>query len=143
MINLCGGARMLDILVGGFYGDEGKGKVASYLAIKDNPQMAVRTGSINAGHTIVFKGKTFKLRCIPSAFINETTKLVIPPGALIKLDVLFKELEETGTRKRTIIDCHTAVITDLEVQEEEKNTILSKEVGSTKKGVGAAEAKRI
>src|SRR5271156_5777090 len=103
MINLCGGARMLDILVGGFYGDEGKGKVASYLAIKDNPKMAVRTGSINAGHTAVFKGKTFKLRSVPTAFINEATRLVIPPGALIKIDVLFKELEETKATKRLII----------------------------------------
>src|SRR5271156_3413787 len=121
MINLCGGARMLDILVGGFYGDEGKGKVASYLGIKDNPAMAVRTGSINAGHTAVFKGKTFKLRSIPSAFINPSTKLVIPPGALIKIDVLLKELEETGTRNRLMIDGHTAVITDVEVKEEENN----------------------
>src|SRR5271155_3935779 len=101
---------MLDILVGGFYGDEGKGKVATYLAIKDNPRMAVRTGSINAGHTAVFKGKTFKLRSVPSAFVNPATKLVIPPGALIKLDVLFKELEETGTRRRLIIDGHAGVI---------------------------------
>ncbi len=134
---------MLDILVGGFYGDEGKGKVASYLAIKDKPEMAVRTGSINAGHTTVFKGKTFKLRCIPSAFINESTKLVIPPGGLIKTDILFKELEETGTKSRLTMDAHTAVITDLEVKEEENNAILSKEVGSTKRGVGAAESKRI
>lgn len=134
---------MLDILVGGFYGDEGKGKVASYLAIKDNPQMAVRTGSINAGHTAVYKGKTFKLRSVPSAFINESTRLAIPPGALIKLDVLTKELDETGTRKRLIIDGHAGVITDLEAEEEEKNALLSNEIGSTKKGVGAAESKRI
>ncbi len=133
---------MLDILVGGFYGDEGKGKVASYLAIKDKPKMAVRTGSINAGHTTVFRGKTFKLRSIPSAFINESTRLAIPPGALIKRDVLFKEIEETGTSKRLVIDGHAGVITDLEVEEDRKNEILSTQVGSTKQGVGAAEAKR-
>lgn len=134
---------MLDILVGGFYGDEGKGKVASYLAVKDNPAMAVRTGSVNAGHTAVYKGKKYKLRCIPSAFINQSTQIVFPPGALIRKDVLFKEAEETNTRKRIIMDPHTAVITDLEVKEEESNAILSKEVGSTRQGVGAAESKRI
>ena len=134
---------MLDILVGGFYGDEGKGKVISYLALKDKPEMAVRTGSINAGHTVVHNGKPYKLRCVPSAFISEKTKLVIPPGALIKRDVFFKEIEETKTRKRIIIDGHTAVITDLEAEEERNNALLSNEVGSTKQGVGAAESKRI
>ncbi len=134
---------MLDILVGGFYGDEGKGKVATYLALKDNPDMAVRTGGINAGHTAVFNGKSYKLRSIPSAFVNSRTRLVIPPGALIKRDVLFREMEETGTRQRVAIDGHAAVITDLEAEEERNNALLSNEVGSTKQGVGAAESKRI
>lgn len=134
---------MIDILVGGFFGDEGKGKVASYLALKDQPEMAVRTGSINAGHTAVHNGKTFKLRSIPSAFLSQKTQLIIPPGALIKMDMLFKEMEETGTRKRVFIDGHAAVITDLEAEEEKKNSLLSNEVGSTKQGVGSAESKRI
>lgn len=134
---------MLDILVGGFYGDEGKGKVASYLAVKDKPAMAVRTGSINAGHTAVYNGKEYKLRSVPSAFISPNTRLIIPPGALIKREVLFKEIEETGTRNRISIDSHTAVITDAEAEEEKNNAHLSNEVGSTKQGVGAAESKRI
>jgi len=134
---------MLDILVGGFFGDEGKGKVASYLALKDKPAMSVRTGSINAGHTAVYKGKTYKLRLIPSSFISESTRLAFPPGALIKREVLFKEMEETGTRKRVIIDGHAAVITNLEAEEERNNSHLSNEVGSTKSGVGSAESKRV
>ncbi len=134
---------MIDILVGGFYGDEGKGKVASYLALKDKPEMAVRTGSINAGHTVVHNGRSYKLRSIPSAFLSEKTRLIIPPGALIKREILFKEMEETGTRGRVSIDAHTAIITDLEVEEETKNSLLGNEVGSTKQGVGSAESKRI
>jgi adenylosuccinate synthase len=134
---------MLDVLVGGFYGDEGKGKVATYLALKDRPQMAVRTGSINAGHTAVYEGVSYKLRLIPSAFISKNTRLAMAPGALIKTDVLFKEMETTKTRDRVLIDGHTAVITDLEAEEERKNSNLSDTVGSTKQGVGAAESKRI
>ena len=134
---------MIDILVGGFYGDEGKGKVASYLALKDKPEMAVRTGSINAGHTAVYKGRKYKLRSIPSGFLSPKTKLIIPPGALIKREMLFKEMEETGTKERIFIDGHAGVITDAEAEEERKNALLSNEVGSTKQGVGAAESKRI
>lgn len=142
MINYWG-AAMLDILVGGFYGDEGKGKVASYLALKDLPEMAVRTGSVNAGHTAVHEGKTYKLRSIPTAFLSKKTKLVIPPGALIRREMILREMEETNTTDRVMIDGHTAVITALEAEEEQKNALLSNEVGSTKQGVGAAESKRI
>ena len=134
---------MIDILVGGFYGDEGKGKIASYLALKDRPEMAVRTGGTNAGHTVVYNGKSYKLRSVPSAFVSQNTKLIIPPGALIKREVLFNEMKETDTLNRLYIDGHTAVITELEAKEESENSLLSNEVGSTKQGVGAAESKRI
>ena len=41
------------VLVGGFFGDEGKGKIISYLSKKDNPTIVVRGGAgPNAGHTI-------------------------------------------------------------------------------------------
>lgn len=40
------------VAVGGFYGDEGKGKIIAYLARKDNAAIAVRGGvGPNAGHT--------------------------------------------------------------------------------------------
>lgn len=134
---------MLDILLGGFYGDEGKGKIASYLAFKDMPEMAVRTGSINAGHTIVHEGRKYGLRTMPSAFLNRKTKLAISPGALIRRDVLFKEIEETNARDRLVIDPHTGVITDEEVNDEKNDALLSGTVGSTLQGVGYAESKRV
>ena len=38
------------VLVGGFFGDEGKGKIVSYLAKNDNPSIVVRGGAgPNAG----------------------------------------------------------------------------------------------
>ena len=41
------------VLVGGFFGDEGKGKIVSYLAKNDNPSIVVRGGAgPNAGHTL-------------------------------------------------------------------------------------------
>ena len=40
------------VTVGGFYGDEGKGKIIAYLAKKDNPTIAVRGGveQVRRGH---------------------------------------------------------------------------------------------
>ena len=41
------------VVIGGFFGDEGKGKIISYLAIQDKPTIVVRGGAgPNAGHTI-------------------------------------------------------------------------------------------
>ncbi len=134
---------MLDILVGGFYGDEGKGKIASYLALADKPSIAVRTGGTNAGHTVVADGKTFKLRTLPAAFVNKDTILAISPGAVINRNILFKEMDETGSKERIFIDPHTAVITDQEIKDEEIDTLLAGTVGSTKQGVGSAESKRV
>ncbi|HDI46712.1 MAG TPA: adenylosuccinate synthetase, partial [Candidatus Methanomethylia archaeon] len=85
----------LAVLVGGFFGDEGKGKIAAYLSLKDDMSIGVRTGAINAGHTVVFNGSKYKLRIIPSAFVNRSSRLLIAAGALFSLDVLKKELEAT------------------------------------------------
>ncbi len=133
----------LSIIVGGFFGDEGKGKISAYLALKDKPAIAVRCGAVNAGHTVVYNGKKWKLRTIPSFFVNPTTKLMIAPGALIRLDILFKEIEETGTRGRVVVDKHTGVIEKKHVEEEKKNAYLSGKIGSTLQGVGAAMSDRV
>ena len=56
------------VTVGGFFGDEGKGKILAYLARKDMPSIAVRGGvGPNAGHTFMYKGKIYKVRMLPSA----------------------------------------------------------------------------
>ncbi len=103
----------LTVIVGGWFGDEGKGKVVSYLGLMDKPSICVRTGSINAGHTVDYNGRTWKLRILPSCFVNESTRLMIAPGALLKIDVLFKEIEETGSRGgRVWVDANAGVIED-------------------------------
>ncbi|MCI2415504.1 MAG: adenylosuccinate synthetase [Candidatus Aramenus sp.] len=134
---------MLNILVGGFYGDEGKGKVASYLGLADSPSYAVRTGSINAGHTVVFGGKSWKIRILPSAFVNNRTKLALAPGALTSMEQLFHEIQITNSEDRLTIDPHVGIITKKEIDDERNDENLMKTVGSTGQGVGYAEARRI
>lgn len=134
---------MLSLLVGGFFGDEGKGKVASYLALKDDIELAVRTGAVNAGHTVSFNGRDWKIRTIPSAFLNKRTELALAPGSLTRLDVLSKELQELEISDRLYIDFHTGIITEKEVEEEQKDEYLMKTIGSTGQGVGYGECKRI
>lgn len=134
---------MLTVLVGGFFGDEGKGKIAGYLALKDNIEIAVRTGSINAGHTVEYSGRTWKLRILPSAFLNRKARLLIAAGALVRLDVLFDEIEKTDSRGRVFVDMQTGIIEEKHVDMERRDALLSGKIGSTLQGVGAAMADRV
>jgi len=133
----------LAIVVGGFFGDEGKGKICSYLALADKPSIAIRCGSINAGHTVVYGGRVWKLRLVPSFFVNKSTRLMIAAGALIRLDVFFKEIEETGVKGRIFVDRNAGVIEERHVEAERADSFLSKDVGSTLQGVGYAMVDRV
>ncbi|MEM0199048.1 MAG: adenylosuccinate synthetase [Desulfurococcaceae archaeon] len=132
---------MLTLVVGGFFGDEGKGKVAAYLALAGDYDYAVRTGAINAGHTVVFNGVVYKLRTVSAGFVNTRTRLLIPPGALIKLDVFHREVEALRVKDRVCVDYQTGVIEDAHVEAEKRDPVLAR-IGSTFQGVGAATADR-
>ena len=62
----------VDVVLGAFYGDEGKGKIIDYLS-KD-ADIAVRfSGGSNAGHSIEVDGKKFAFHLIPSWIFNKVT----------------------------------------------------------------------
>lgn len=133
---------MLTLVVGGFFGDEGKGKIVAYMALAKKYRYAVRTGAVNAGHTVVYEGRRYKLRTIPSAFVNRETRLLIPPGALVKADVFFKEVSELGVEDRVCVDYRTGIIEDVHVERERRDSVLAS-IGSTFQGVGAAMSDRV
>ncbi len=133
----------LTVVVGGFFGDEGKGKIVGYLALRDKPVAAVRTGATNAGHTVVHAGRAYKLRALPSAIIEPGVRLYIARGALIHYRVLLEEVEKYGVRERVVVDEATGVITDEHVERERRDEYLAKRIGSTLTGVGAAMVDRV
>lgn len=130
------------VVVGGFFGDEGKGKVVSYLGLKDRPSAAVRTGSINAGHTVSFNGRVWKLRVVPSAFLWRSCRLYVPAGALISIQTFLSEVRETECNGRIFVDFNTGVITEEHVARENADELM-KSIGSTRQGVGAAGSDRV
>ena len=132
------------IVVGGFYGDEGKGKITSYLATNKDFKAIVRAGvGTNAGHTVVHKGQTYKLRTIPSGFMSEESKLYIGAGTYIKQDILFDEIRSTGVENRIFIDYNTGVITDEHIDREKASKHLTDTIGSTCSGSGQAGVDRV
>ena len=95
------------VLVGGFFGDEGKGKIVSYLAKNDNPSIVVRGGAgPNAGHTIKDGNTTYKVRMLPSGFLNKDAKVMIGPGVVVNPEVFFKERGEDDVSGRAFLDKH-------------------------------------
>jgi adenylosuccinate synthase len=130
------------VVVGGFFGDEGKGKIISYLAIKDNPKIIVRGGAgPNAGHTIRDGDKVYKVRMLPSGFLNKNAKVMIGPGVVINPNVLKKEIEDFDVSGRAFIDKHCGIIEETHLTRDSKGELKEK-IGSTGSGTGPANADR-
>ena len=130
------------VVVGGFFGDEGKGKIISHLASIDSPRIVVRGGAgPNAGHTIKHGGKTFKVRMLPSGFLNESSEIMIGPGVVVDPNVLLGEIAEMQTGGRTYVDANCGIIEESHKVEDGAGRLKEK-IGSTGSGTGPANAAR-
>ena len=81
------------IVIGAQWGDEGKGKITDLLS--RSADVVVRPqGGVNAGHTIVVNGQTFKLHLIPSGILYPNTECIIGSGTVIDPKVLLQEIDQ-------------------------------------------------
>jgi adenylosuccinate synthase len=131
------------VIVGAFWGDEGKGKIISYLALKDNLDFCVRTGSVNAAHTIWYEGKKFALHMVPAAFINPKTRLLIAAGANVHVGQFFKEMELTQVDPKRVGIDQSASIIEQKHSDQDKASAVNKGIGTTGWGVGPALEERV
>ena len=130
------------VVVGGFFGDEGKGKIISYLATKDSPGIVVRGGAgPNAGHTIRDGERTYKVRMLPSGFLNRNARVMIGPGVVVDPDVLLREVEDFGAQKQAYLDANCGII-DPTHRERDAGGRLKETIGSTGSGTGPANSDR-
>lgn len=131
------------VLVCGFFGDTGKGKMISYLAVKDKTTVTARAGvGPNAGHTVVYNGKTYKLRMLPSAFTSPDCRLLIGPGVLVNPDILLEEIRVTGTGDRVGVDPQCAIIEPKHIETDKKG-YLAQKIKSTGSGSGPCNSDRV
>ena len=128
-----------DIVVGLQFGDEGKGKAASYLALKNKYDIVCKSnGGPNAGHTVVEDdGKVHKLQQLPGAAIY-CHNVFIGAGAVINPAILVREMKAyphivvaASPNCPIVLDKHIEIDKKLE----EKYNI-----GTTKQGIGPAYA---
>jgi len=130
------------VIAGAFWGDEGKGKIVSYLATKDKLDVCVRTGSVNAAHTVWVENKRYALHMVPATFVYEKCRLLIGAGSNVHVAKFLEEVEETKVKNRIGVDYQASII-------EEKHSIQDKTsahlkgLGTTGWGIGPAIEERV
>jgi adenylosuccinate synthase len=134
----------IDVIVGGQGGDEGKGKIVEWLSMNNNYSIFTRISAPQAGHSVYSNGKRIGLALLPCGFVNPNARLLLGAGALISLDKLKKELEETGIdHKRLGIDYKATIVTPEYLKEERENSHLMNSIGSVGTGVGPCRRDKI
>ena len=135
--------KKVNVVLGSFYGDEGKGKIIDYLS--QNADISVRcTGGNNAGHSIEVNGKKFAFHLIPSGILNEKTLAVIGNGVVIDPKVLIEEIntvKENGYSTTNLkISDKAHVIFPYHIEMDKLLESLRKEgkIGTTARGIGPA-----
>jgi adenylosuccinate synthase len=135
-------------VIGGQWGDEGKGKIIDFLA-GDAAIVARYSGGNNAGHTVMNAFGTFKFHLVPSGVCWPDSVNVIGNGVVIDADVLIEEIRQlreklphsprivVSDRAHLIMPYHVA-LDRLEEQRRGRSAI-----GTTGRGVGPAYVDKV
>lgn len=133
------------IVLGGQWGDEGKGKIIDALAAEAD--VVVRAnGSANAGHTVVTDRGVFKFRLIPSGILHPSCTCVIGAGVALDLGVLLEELAQLRERGITTDNlrlssrCHLIMPYHPVLDRLEESSRGSAMIGTTQRGNGPCYA---
>jgi len=132
----------VDALLGIVFGDEGKGKVVDYFTPRYD-LVARFAGGPNAGHTIIFDGRKFVLRSIPSGIFDPGKLNLIGNGCVIAPDLFMAEAHELEAAGYSITDrlhisrrAHLILPTHRVLDRAYEAAKGKNKVGTTGKGIG-------
>lgn len=131
---------LVDVLIGGQYGSEGKGNIVGHIAPEYD--LLIRVGGPNAGHQVYAEPAPEKYFHLPSGTNRApNAKLLLGPGAVINPEKLLDEIAQHGiTSDRLKIDEQAMVISQDDIFEERR---LFSNISSTAQGVGIASARKL
>ena len=135
-------------VIGGQWGDEGKGKVVDFLA-QDSQYVVRYSGGNNAGHTVINAKGKFALHLVPSGIFWPNVTCVIGNGVVVDPGVLMEELaalEEAGvdTSRLMVSDrAHLIMPYHVALDQLEEMSKGSGAIGTTGKGVGPAYVDKV
>ena len=132
--------ELVDVIVGGQFGSEGKGQIAAHISPEYDCLM--RVGGPNAGHTVFEKPHNHVFHLLPSGtHRSPNAKLLIGPGAVLNLEKLLEEIRTFNIEAgRLIIDENAVIISPKDIAEEKA---IMEKISSTGQGVGFATAGNI
>ena len=132
--------KLVDVLVGGEYGSEGKGQISAYLAPEYD--VLVRVGGPNAGHRVYEEPQAMTYHHLPSGTTrNQRAHIVLGAGAVLRVNELLLEIHSAHVEvERLSIDPQAMIVTDEDVEAERR---LTAAIGSTGSGVGVATARKV
>jgi adenylosuccinate synthase len=131
-------------VIGGQWGDEGKGKIVDWLASRADVVVRFQGGH-NAGHTLVVGDQTYKLSLLPSGIVRGTLS-VIGNGVVLDPWALKAEIERLGEQgvavtpdNLQIADTCPLILPfhrDLDALREDASG--TGKIGTTRRGIGPA-----
>lgn len=133
------------VLIGGQWGDEGKGRIIDLLA--ERADMVVRyQGGSNAGHEVHVGGQKYVLHLIPSGILHPGKVCVIGNGVVVdplELVAEIKQLRKRGvkvTGKNLKLSETAHIVMPYHKLIDERREILKgkSKIGTTKRGIGPA-----
>jgi len=132
------------VVIGGQWGDEGKGKIVDLLS-RDADVVARYQGGANAGHTVVTEGRKFVLHLIPSGILHPDCVCVLGAGVVIDPAQLMLEIDEVKAagvqvEGRLFISHQAHLIMPYHKVLDELNerSLGSRAIGVTGRGIGPA-----
>lgn len=134
--------KNVNVVLGTFYGDEGKGKIIDYLS-KDSNYAVRFSGGNNAGHSIEVDGKKFAFHLLPSGILNKDVAAVLGNGVVIDPKVLLEEINNLKSAGYSVDNlyisnkAHVILPYHIELDELLESTRNNK-IGTTKRGIGPA-----
>ena len=81
----------IDVIVGGQWGDEGKGKIVDLLS-KKIPIVARYQGGANAGHTVYKNDKKIVLHQIPTGILRKDCTCILGNGMVVDPEGIVDEI---------------------------------------------------
>ncbi|MFH1560124.1 MAG: adenylosuccinate synthase [Chloroflexota bacterium] len=130
-------------IIGGQWGDEGKGKVVDFLSEKAHI-VARFNGGNNAGHTVITDAGEFKFHLIPSGILRPQVSCIIGNGVVVDPEAFLEEISDLQARSvdlgRLSISDRTHVIMPYHVTldhlEENARAKGGAAIGTTGRGIG-------
>src|SRR5687767_64839 len=115
------------IVVDALWGDSGKGKVAAFLARREQAALCVRAGiGTNAGHTVYLRpDEVVRTRQLPLGFLNPSTRVAVGSGVAVDPRIFLEELARYGLEGRVTVDYRCPIIEEEHISREQADELLA------------------